>query len=81
MFVCDICGKESKSHGEIELCEMHHTGLDSFELYQEYMKLKENARYYTWCVGQTANDETRAAEERAYNNLLEFEKAHHIKVK
>lgn len=80
VYVCEKCGKESRLPIHIESCEAKHVGLHNLSDYGEWLDLKSRCRQATWEVGQHANNETRAKEDRVYKELLEFEHSHNMTV-
>ena len=78
VYVCDFCGRESRSHDEIELCEAKHMGLQSIEVRHEYDALKAATAYFASVVSRTNNERTRAAYDKAVEKQLAFESEHSI---
>ena len=78
VYVCDCCGRESRSRDEIELCEAKHIGLQSIEEKHEYDALKAATAYFASVVYSRSNEETRAAYDVAIEKQLAFEAEHGI---
>ena len=78
VYVCERCGRESRSHDEIELCEAKHIGLQSIEEKHEYDALKSATAYFASVVSRTNNEKTRAAYDEAVEKQLAFEAEHGI---
>lgn len=76
MFVCDVCGKESRDQEAIELCQANHLGLCNLEDYRKWKLLDGYAKACTAKLSYTNNQALRDLEEEAYNELLAFEKEH-----
>ncbi len=77
MYKCEECGKVSKSLREILDCEASHLGLTVEEM-KEYKLLQEKAKNASFSVWITANDKTRACEEKAIKELIAFEQKHNL---
>ena len=78
MYVCSICGKESKIKEDIELCEANHMGLDNLDDYYVWKRLAASARNCTGTRCISNNDNTRDAEDKSYELLDQFEKGHNL---
>lgn len=78
VYVCECCGKESQSHDEIELCEATHMGLSVAEK-RTWDALKSAAKYFGSVVSTRNNEQTRAAYDKAIEELVSFEQSHGIK--
>ena len=78
MYVCETCGYESKSVDDMETHEAGHLGLTVSELH-EYRALKSFAEYTGSVLYCTNNENTRAAFDKAIEDLVAFENAHNIK--
>ena len=76
VYVCSKCGKESKDHDEIELCEAHHMGLQTLEEKHTYDSLKALASYCGSFLYDTNNERTREAFDNACAALENFEREH-----
>lgn len=77
VYICEHCGKESKSCEEIEVCEAAHMGLSVAEKHS-WDALKSAARYFGSVVSTTNNEKTRAAYDNAVEKLVSFEQSHGI---
>lgn len=77
VYVCEKCGKESRSCEEIEVCEATHMGLSVAEKHS-WDALKSAARYFGSVVSMTNNEQTRAAYDDAVEKLVSFEQLHGI---
>lgn len=75
IYVCEVCGKESRDRDEIERCEASHLGL-SVEEKHAWDALKYIAQSCGSIVYDTNNRKTRAAYDKAIEKLVEFEKEH-----
>jgi len=79
-FVCENCGKESRKHKEIEICEAFHLGLNNIEDYQRWKLLDDYAKECTRRLSYQSNQNLRDTEEDAYKKLLAFEKEHKMNI-
>ena len=77
IYECETCKKTSRDRKEIVTCEAAHIGL-TYEEWQEYLKLKNNAAMAGCKMGYTKNAETEAIFDEAVNQLVAFEKKHGI---
>ena len=57
IYVCETCGKKSKSQEEIERCEASHVGLTIKEKHS-WEALKSAARYFSSVLYNTNNEKT-----------------------
>ena len=78
MYVCEVCGKESRDAMEIKEHEASHLGLTIPE-YEEYLKKQGFVRRLSATVSITNNEITRKRVDDAIEDLLAFENAHGIK--
>lgn len=79
MYVCEICGFESKDDKEVEKCEREHYGLTEEEM-KHYKKLKADSAHAGAVLYSTNNEKTRKEFNDAIENLIKFEKEHNIEV-
>ena len=79
MFICDVCGKESRDQDEVELCQAQHLGLSSLEDYKKWQLLSRAAKDCTARLSYTNNQKLRDLEDEAYKELLSFEKEHQMR--
>lgn len=77
MYVCEICGYESKDAKEVKEHEAAHMNLTTEEAMQ-YKILKSYAAYRGCVVSRIKNEETEQKFDEAIQNLLDFEKEHGI---
>lgn len=77
MYVCEICGYESKDAEEVKEHEAAHMNLTTEEAMQ-YKILKSYAAYRGSVVSRIKNEETEQKIDEAIQNLLDFEKEHGI---
>lgn len=77
IYECEKCGKQSRKYDEIWECEANHLGLTSKEMI-EYTDLKEKVRNCSCTVSIENNDETRAKQDKAIDELIEFEERHNL---
>lgn len=75
VYVCDTCGKESRSGDEISLCEATHLGL-TVEQKSQYDYLKAMVNRWSGVVSRNNNGHTRDAYDAAVTRQLAFEVAH-----
>lgn len=80
IFVCERCGYESPAPEYVELCEAKHFGLLNLEDYRKWKLLDGYAKACTAKLATTSNSELCPKEEDVYNELLDFEKEHKMKV-
>lgn len=80
VFVCDKCGRESRTQEEIELCQAKHLGLNNLDDYRQWKLMSDYAKHCTARFSTQNNQELRDLEEVAYKELLAFEKEHGMKV-
>lgn len=77
VYICEYCGKESKSYKVIEACEAAHFGLTVEEkLSWDAMKLL--VEYLGSIVLEENNERTRATYDNAIEKLVAFEQLHGI---
>ena len=77
MYVCEICGYESKDAEEVKKHEAAHMNLTAEEA-KQYEELKASAAYMGYVVSRTKNEETEQKFDEAIQDLLNFEKEHGI---
>ena len=76
LYICEKCGKQSRKHDVIELCEAKHLGLNKRQKH-EYDRLCEDMDYkIAMSPGYPKMDEQA---DIAIRKVLEFEKLHGIK--
>ena len=80
-FVCDVCGKESRDHDEIDLCEAQHKGLTNLEDAHAHHSLKGLVVYYHKMYFTTFHPKYKDAYESAKERLIKFEEEHNMTVK
>lgn len=80
MYVCEICGYESKDAEEVKEHEAAHMNLTTEEA-RQYKILKSYAAYMGSVVSRIKNEETEQKFDEAIQNLLDFEKEHGISKK
>lgn len=80
MYVCEICGYESKDAKEVKEHEAAHMNLTTEEAMQ-YKILKSYAAYRGCVVSRIKNEETEQKFDEAIQNLLDFEEEHGISKK
>lgn len=78
VYVCNKCGFESRDQLAVELCEAKHMGLSTLEEKHQWDALSLFAQYCTAGLSTTNNETLRNAEEKAYQELLAFEKKHNM---
>ena len=81
VYVCEVCGKESKTQEYIGLCEARHVGLNTIEEKHDYDYLNFNVKNLSGIVNRRNNEQTRQKLDTAIEKLLQFEKDHNMKVK
>lgn len=77
IYVCERCGKESRSREGILQCEAEHLGL-SVEEKREYDHLKNLIERWSHTVSRVCNRDTRAALDSCITRLLAFEAEHRM---
>lgn len=78
IYECEICGKQSKDHEEIMICEAAHMGLTVAEK-QGWESLKKKVRHKSAIVSSCKNEQTDKEFDDAIAELMKFEKLHGIK--
>ena len=78
VYVCETCGYESRSFDDMEEHEANHLGLTVKELH-DYAALKSFAKYMGSKILCVNNEEIDARYNKAIEDLLAFERKHHIK--
>lgn len=74
------CGKQSKDHEKIMICEATHMGLIVAEK-QEWESLKDKVRHKSAIVSSHKNEQTDKEFDDAITELMDFEKLHGIEEK
>lgn len=86
IYVCEVCGKESKDRAEIQSCEAGHFGLTWLE-YLNYRDLKDNVVEFEHLLADAIEegaeqyliDSCRKAVENATTAVADFEAKHGLK--
>jgi len=78
VYVCEECGRESRSKENILQCEAEHLGL-SIEEKNEYDYLKNLVERWSFTANRICNQETRSALDSCITRLLAFEVEHNLK--
>lgn len=75
VYICEYCGKDSTSYGEIERCEASHLNISIGEL-REYREMQWRAEVWADIVKRSNSQKDRDAENRAILEVKKFEKLH-----
>lgn len=77
-YECEICGAVHTNKDLIKLCEASHLGLSNTDLYDQYMKLKEDARKAGAQMCLNKNEETEKKLDKACKALAVFETIYNV---
>lgn len=77
-YECEICGNVHTNKDLIKLCEASHLGLSNTDLYDQYMKLKEDARKAGAQMCLNKNEETEKKLDKACKALAVFETIYNV---
>lgn len=77
VFVCEICGKESRESEEIKHCEAAHFGLTIDEKFK-WDGLKAIVERAAQIVSLTKNIKTEVQFDNAIQDLMSFETEHNL---